>query len=110
MNPDAYIEMANAEDTFWWFVGRRKIINASLSKLKFKKKPDILEIGSGTGGNLAMLSQFDHAYPTTTEKLAPLSSNILREQLNRSYDEWLDRHPTDAPTHQRHKPNQISDF
>lgn len=58
MNPDAYIEMANAEDTFWWFVGRRKIINASLSKLKFKKKPDILEIGSGTGGNLAMLSQF----------------------------------------------------
>lgn len=60
MKSDAYIEMANAEDTFWWFVGRRKIISAALSKLKFKNKPAILEIGSGTGGNLAMLSALGH--------------------------------------------------
>lgn len=58
MSPDAYLEMAKTESRHWWFCGRRQILTRILSGLVLPKKSRILEIGSGTGGNLTMLAAF----------------------------------------------------
>ncbi|MDS4068012.1 MAG: class I SAM-dependent methyltransferase [Candidatus Competibacter sp.] len=58
MNPEAYQEMAHTENKHWWFVGRRRIMSAVIDALNLPSNATILEVGSGTGGNLAMLSKF----------------------------------------------------
>lgn len=58
MSPDAYVEMAQTEAKHWWFVGRRAILGTLISRFKLPAHAKILEIGSGTGGNLQMLSSF----------------------------------------------------
>lgn len=58
MHPSAYREMAEAEERHWWFTGRRSILHSVISRLKLPPQAAILEIGCGTGGNLAMLSAF----------------------------------------------------
>lgn len=58
MSPDAYLEMAETESRHWWFCGRRQILDRLLAQLHLPKDARILEIGSGTGGNLAMLSRY----------------------------------------------------
>lgn len=57
MDRDVYARMDQLEANHWWFVGRREIIRAAITKLiPLPQKPSILEAGCGTGGNLAMLS------------------------------------------------------
>ncbi len=58
MSPDAYLEMAKTEERHWWFAGRRAVLASLIAKLKLPPGARILEIGSGTGGNLVMLSSF----------------------------------------------------
>lgn len=58
MSPDAYIEMAETEERHWWFCARRQILERILTSLALPANAKILEIGSGTGGNLAMLQRF----------------------------------------------------
>lgn len=57
MNPEAYAEMAAAESTHWWFRGRRRILDHIIETLSLPHSARILEVGSGTGGNLPMLSR-----------------------------------------------------
>ncbi len=58
MNPDAYLEMADTEARHWWFIGRRAIMSYIIGAFELPPSARILEIGSGTGGNLEMLSSF----------------------------------------------------
>lgn len=58
MEPEAYLEMASVEARHWWFRGRRKILRAAIQRLHLKPDAKILELGSGTGGNLSLLAQF----------------------------------------------------
>jgi SAM-dependent methyltransferase len=58
MEHEAYLEMAAVEDRHWWFRGRRAILRSVISKLQLPAQARILELGSGTGGNFAMLSPF----------------------------------------------------
>lgn len=58
MSPDAYLEMAETEADHWWFRGRRKVLQAVLRSLALPPNARVLEVGSGTGGNLDMLAGF----------------------------------------------------
>ncbi len=58
MEHKAYLEMADVESRHWWFVGRRYILQRLIKSLDVTDTAKILELGSGTGGNLQMLAQF----------------------------------------------------
>ncbi|MGQ0620578.1 MAG: methyltransferase domain-containing protein [Panacagrimonas sp.] len=58
LNPEVYEEMATTEDRHWWFVSRRSILEKLIGSLDPKPFWRLLEVGSGTGGNLTMLSRF----------------------------------------------------
>jgi SAM-dependent methyltransferase len=62
MRADIYQTMAQVEDTHWWFRARRSIIAHILSTLALPPNAAILDAGSGTGGNLQMLSQFGQVF------------------------------------------------
>lgn len=57
MNPEAYAEMAATESRHWWFCARRQILECVIETLGLPNQARILEVGSGTGGNLVMLSR-----------------------------------------------------
>src|SRR5690606_18220877 len=66
MQQHTYAIMDRVEDSHWWFVGRRAILEMFLRKLTANRKSQIedrkiLDIGCGTGANLEMLSQFGEA-------------------------------------------------
>lgn len=67
MQPHTYAIMREVEDTHWWYVGRRRIIESFVKQIcnqlrsEGKSDPRILDIGCGTGGNLETLSQFGDA-------------------------------------------------
>lgn len=57
MQHTEYTTLYELEDTYWWYVGRRYIIQKLLSK--YVHSPEsIVDIGCGTGSNLHMLSKF----------------------------------------------------
>jgi SAM-dependent methyltransferase len=59
MDRQIYSDIAQNEDEHWWFVARRAIVERVLNR-KAAPRPgqQVLEIGCGSGGNLAMLSRF----------------------------------------------------
>lgn len=69
MQQHTYAIMHQVEETHWWFVGRRKIIESFLkricpglkSKEPARQSLNILDVGCGTGANLEMLAQFGNA-------------------------------------------------
>jgi SAM-dependent methyltransferase len=50
--------MAETEASHWWFAGRRAILASVIAGLGLPAEAKVLEIGSGTGGNLVMLAEF----------------------------------------------------
>ncbi len=66
MQQHTYAIMNRVEDSHWWFVGRRAILESFLktivknpkSKVQSQK---ILDVGCGTGANLEMLANFGEA-------------------------------------------------
>ncbi len=60
MREDYYADYYDFENNNWWFVSRRKIIRALLHRW-LPSEPavwNILDVGCGTGINLALLSEF----------------------------------------------------
>ncbi|MFW2828878.1 class I SAM-dependent methyltransferase [Sphingomonas sp. ID0503] len=59
MERHTYERMAEIDGEHWWFTARRRIV-AALIEAQVKPKPGarILEVGCGTGSNLAMLQRY----------------------------------------------------
>lgn len=58
MEAQAYVEMSAAQTAHWWFAARREILREQLRRIHLGPHPSILEIGSGTGANLDLLTEF----------------------------------------------------
>jgi SAM-dependent methyltransferase len=56
---ETYAGMAEHDSTHWWYVARRDVLASVIGReVRLPPAPRILEIGCGTGHNLAMLSRF----------------------------------------------------
>jgi len=88
---ELYHQMRDLEDRHWWFVGRRAIVASLLRSSGLPEDARILDLGCGTGGNLAMLSAFgqmvgaeldEHAAQLARERgLAPIVCGKLPDGL-----------------------------
>ncbi len=59
MERHVYDRMAEIDRDHWWFVGRRRILTALIERWRPRAGSlRILEVGCGTGSNIAMLQQF----------------------------------------------------
>ncbi|WP_294393095.1 class I SAM-dependent methyltransferase [uncultured Sphingomonas sp.] len=59
MERHVYDRMAQIDRDHWWFVGRRSILTALIERFRPRPTPlRILEVGCGTGSNIAMLQGF----------------------------------------------------
>ncbi|MFL6721028.1 MAG: class I SAM-dependent methyltransferase [Sphingomonas sp.] len=59
MERAVFDRMAELDQDHWWFLARRRILETLIRRVvKPPKKARILEIGCGTGHNLAMLKRF----------------------------------------------------
>ena len=59
MEAKVFERMAELDSSHWWFVARRAILKSVIERIvRPPKNAQILELGCGTGHNLAMLSEF----------------------------------------------------
>lgn len=58
MDRAIYDRMREVEQDHWWFAARREILARQLEDLRLPPDARILEVGCGTGGNLALLQRF----------------------------------------------------
>ena len=70
MNPELYREMAETQQKHWWFRARREILTRVIARLRLPKPAKVLEIGAGTGGNLAMLTRYGTVSAVETDPFA----------------------------------------
>lgn len=69
MQENVYHTNYQLEDTYWWFVARKKIIKKILS-LHVPKGSSVLDVGCGTGGFASSLLGDYEVYGTDTSPLA----------------------------------------
>ena len=56
MKDDDFDRMAEHEQTYWWHVGRRHLIEGLLAQvLPRGGSAEVLDVGCGSGGNLQLL-------------------------------------------------------
>lgn len=81
MEAQVYERMAELDSSHWWFVARRDILEAVIRRVvRPPQGARILEIGCGTGHNLAMLSKFGAVDAT---ELDPTARALAAKRLGR---------------------------
>lgn len=71
MRDSCYHTHAALEDTYWWFVGKNRLVLSLVDRFIPKvDRPRILEVGCGTGGLLARLAQRGDAVGVDPSPLA----------------------------------------
>ncbi len=70
--------MYELEDSYWWFVGRRRLAQALLDRLGLPaRQARILDVGCGTGGNLQFLARWGNGVGVD---LSPLPLEFARRR------------------------------
>ena len=81
MERKVYEQMAQLDSRHWWFTARRRILDGVIERIvKPPKDARILELGAGTGHNLAMLSRFGSV---EASELDPVARELASERLGR---------------------------
>jgi SAM-dependent methyltransferase len=80
MQSHHYPILYQVEETHWWYVGRRRIIQSLVEKICTTLKnstPRILDVGCGTGANLKMLAAYGR---TEGVDISPQAVEFCRER------------------------------
>ena len=81
MERKVYEQMAQLDSSHWWFTARRRILDGLIERVvRPPANARILELGAGTGHNLAMLSRFGHV---EASELDPIARELASERLGR---------------------------
>lgn len=81
MERKVYDQMAKLDSCHWWFTARRRILDGVIERIvRPPQHARILELGAGTGHNLAMLSRFGEV---EASELDPVARDIASERLGR---------------------------
>jgi SAM-dependent methyltransferase len=81
MERKVYDQMAKLDSCHWWFTARRRILDGVIERIvRPPRDARILELGAGTGHNLAMLSRFGEV---EASELDPVARDIASERLGR---------------------------
>ncbi|CAE6690658.1 class I SAM-dependent methyltransferase [Paraburkholderia haematera] len=94
MSPDAYLQMAETEAGHWWFRGRRDVLSSVLHRLALPSRARVLEVGSGTGGNLDMLAEFGSVSGMEMDETARM---LTAKNTGTRFDIRAGRCPDDLP-------------
>jgi SAM-dependent methyltransferase len=78
MERSEYQKLYELEDSYWWFVGRRQLVQALVETwMNGGRLSPILDVGCGTGGNLAFLTRWGCEVGVD---LSPLALNLARRR------------------------------
>lgn len=81
MERKVFEQMAQLDSRHWWFTARRRILDGIIERIvKPPKGARILELGAGTGHNLAMLERFGDV---EASELDPVARELASERLGR---------------------------
>ncbi|HUK34727.1 MAG TPA: class I SAM-dependent methyltransferase [Vicinamibacterales bacterium] len=80
MNRDVYDVEAEVASSHWWFVGRRRLLSRLIAALRPDRTWRVLEIGAGTGANLAVLAGIESRLVVACD----VSVDALRRLQNRA--------------------------
>jgi SAM-dependent methyltransferase len=81
MERKVYEQMALLDGSHWWFTARRRILDGIIERIvRPPREARILELGAGTGHNLAMLSRFGQV---EASELDPVARELASERLGR---------------------------
>ena len=81
MERKVYEQMAELDSRHWWFTARRRILEGLIERVvRPPNNARILELGAGTGHNLAMLSRFGEI---EASELDPVARELASERLGR---------------------------
>jgi SAM-dependent methyltransferase len=81
MERKVYEQMAKLDAKHWWFTARRRILDGVIERIV--RPPNgarILELGAGTGHNLAMMSRYGQV---EASELDPVARDLASERLGR---------------------------
>jgi len=82
MERKVYEQMAMLDSCHWWFTARRRILDGVIERIvRPPRDARILELGAGTGHNLAMLSRFGQV---EASELDPVARELASERLGRA--------------------------
>ncbi|RIX32426.1 class I SAM-dependent methyltransferase [Sphingomonas edaphi] len=85
MERKVYEQMAKLDGLHWWFTARRRILDGLIERVvRPPNNARILELGAGTGHNLAMLERFGSV---EASELDPVARELASTRLGREVKE-----------------------
>lgn len=79
MQTDEYARLFEHEDSYWWYVGRRRLAIDLLRRFSNFAAPQIIDLGCGTGAVLSDLSPIDNT-PHSTKRAIEQKGLDLKSQ------------------------------